>query len=645
MTRKDTRNSNILRGIAPFIAVLTVTIALAALAQTKGEGQAFAKSHAAPMPGSAVPSNAGPMDSGTPLFLPGVAYDSHFGEITDSVVVGDINRDGKPDLLVGSYFCSPTCFVGRVNILLGNGDGTFLDEGTGLYETAGPGARLAIADVNAAGKLDMLASGCADRNCSTGVVTVRTGNGDDSFSGANVFGTGGVFPSSPAVADLNGDGKRDLVVANCDFGCQSGNGTVGVLLGNGDATFQTAVTYGTGGVAAQQVRIADVNGDGKRDLIVANACASSANCPFSPGSVSILLGNGDGTFQPAVAYGSGGDDAFSIAVADVNGDGKLDVLVTNSYADTGCCLLGPLGVLLGNGDGTFQPVITYNLGVFIQRIAVADVNRDGKRDLLATTDSSLMVLLGNGDGTFQAPVFYGTGGAGAVGIAIADVNGDGRPDVMVTNKCFKSTNCSHGSVGVLLNNTGPHSPTTTSLASNVNPAAVNQQVIYTATVTNQSGGPLTGTVAFKHGTSTTTAKLVSGQAFYRVTYSGSGTHLITATYSGDTNNATSTSATLTEYVGLAATTTTLTTSGSPSHVGQPVTFTAAVKWTYGTVPDGELVTFFEGTTAIGTGTTASGAAKFTTSSLTVGTHTIKATYAGDAKFKPSSGKVTQVVQP
>jgi len=121
--------------------------------------------------------------------------------------------------------------------------------------------------------------------------------------------------------------------------------------------------------------------------------------------------------------------------------------------------------------------------------------------------------------------------------------------------------------------------------------------------------------------------------------------LITATYSGDTANATSTSDTLTEYVGLAPTTTTLTTSGSPSHVGQPVTFTAAVKWTYGTVPDGELVTFFKGTTMIGTGTTASGVAKFTTSSLTVGTYTIKATYAGDAEFKPSTGKVTQVVQP
>jgi hypothetical protein len=581
------------------------------------------------------------MDSGTPLFLPAVAYNSG-GSDAESVAVRDLNGDGKPDLLVGndSVSCGPYCVIGTVQVLFGVGDGTF--RAGGSYGTPGEGAHVAIADVNGDGKLDMLAAGC-DFTCSTGVVTVRTGNGDGTFpSGPYVFGTGGTFPSSLAVADVNGDGKRDLVVANCGAGCSDG-GTVGVLLGNGDGTFQTAVTYGTGGVGADSVKIADVNGDGKLDVLVANICGNTT-CSL-PGTVGVMLGNGDGTFQTAVAYGSGGYYARSVAVADVNGDGKLDVLVANSCGNTTCSLTGTVGVMLGNGDGTFQSVVPYSVGQFsLAAIAVVDVNRDGKRDLVVTGDS-VLVLLGNGDGTFQAPVAYGTGGVGARSVAVADVNGDGRPDVIVANACFPTNpSCSFGSVGVLLNDTGPHSPTTTSLVSNVNPAAINQLVIYTATVTNQSGGPRTGTVAFKHGTSTTTVPLVGDQAIYKVTYSTSGFRLITATYSGDADNATSTSATLTEYVGLVPTQTKLTTSGSPSYIGQPVTFTAKVTWTYGTVPDGQLVTFFDGTTTLGTGGTTSGVAKFTTSSLAVRTHyDIKATYPGDATFKSSFGTVTQVV--
>ena len=197
---------------------------------------------------------------------------------------------------------------------------------------------------------------------------------------------------------------------------------------------------------------------------------------------------------------------------------------------------------------------------------MTNVNRDGKLDIVVTASNNIaLVLLGNGDGTFQTPVAYPTAGFGAGGMAAADVNGDHRPDVMVTNRCFNNNpTCQHGSVGVLLNDTGPHSPTTTSLVSNVNPAAIDQLVIYTATVTNQSGGPLTGIVAFKHGTSTTTVSVVGGQAIYKATYPGSGTHFITATYSGDADNATSTSAPLTEYVGLVPTRAILTFSGSPS---------------------------------------------------------------------------------
>jgi hypothetical protein len=643
MTRKNTGKAHAFHSIILLITTLAALLDVAALAQMTGTKQSSPVTGA---PGNATKDLKDPLDTSTPLFLPPVAYNSG-GFFARSVAARDLNGDGIPDLLVGNDCLSnaPGCLVGGVEVLLGVGDGTFRVLG-GLYGTAGLLANVSIADVNGDGKPDMLAAGCNFKDCFTGVVTVRTGNGDGTFAGGTyVFGTGGMFPSSPAVADLNGDGKRDLVVANCGNGCQTGIGTVGVLLGNGDATFQTAVTYGTGGVGAHAVRIADVNGDGKPDLVVANSCASSASCPIGPGSVGVLLGNGDGTFQTAVSYGSGGYGAESVAVADVNGDGKLDVVVANFCGNTSCSLPGTVGVMLGNGDGTFQPVVPYSSGgPALDAIAVADVNRDGKRDIVVTaSNNDVLVLLGNGDGTFQTSVGYGTSG-GLGSLAIADVNGDGRPDVMVTNACFNTNpNCPHGSVGVLLNDTGPHNPTTTLLVSNVNPAAVNQQVIYTATVKNQSGRPLTGTVVFKHNTSTTTVPLVGGQAIYKVTYSGSGIHLITATYSGDADNATSTSAALTEYVGLVPTKTILSTSRSPSYIGQPVTFAATVTWTYGTVPDLEPVTFFDGTTATGTGTTVSGVAKFTTSSLTVGTHTIKATYPGDAEFKPSSGTVTQVV--
>jgi hypothetical protein len=275
-----------------------------------------------------------------------------------------------------------------------------------LYGTAGLGANVSIADVNGDGKPDMLAAGCNFKDCFTGVVTVRTGNGDGTFAGGTyVFGTGGMFPSSPAVADLNGDGKRDLVVANCGNGCQTGIGTVGVLLGNGDATFQTAVTYGTGGIGAHSVKIADVNGDGKTDLVVANSCASSgSSCSIGPGSVGVLLGNGDGTFQPVVNYGSGGTVVLALAVADVNGDGKPDLLDVSFIYNT-------VGVLIGNGDGTFQGVTTYDPGGILPQ-----------------------------------------------SIAVADLNGDGKPDVAVANFCGSSPNCLPGKLGVLLNNTADTTP-------------------------------------------------------------------------------------------------------------------------------------------------------------------------------------------
>ncbi len=284
-------------------------------------------------------------------FAPAVAYDS--GTQPFSVAMADVNGDGKPDLLVANSFACEGCNNGSVSVLLGIGDGTFQNPvtyGSRGYLTFS----VAVADVNGDGKPDLLVTN--RNNGSVGSVGVLLGNGDGTFRGAVTDGSGGYQANSVAVADVNGDGKPDLLVANlCAESTCAMNGTVGVLLGNGDGTFQTAVPYGSGGYYADSVAVADVNGDGKLDLLVANACASSSNCA-NGGSVGVLLGNGDGTFQAAVTYGSGGE-ANLVAVADVNGDGKPDLLLAN--------INNTVGVLLGNGDGTFRTVVTYDTGGMI----------------------------------------------------------------------------------------------------------------------------------------------------------------------------------------------------------------------------------------------------------------------------------------
>ena len=302
-----------------------------------------------------------------------------------------------------------------------------------------------------------------------------------SFAPIVNYGSGGADVDSVAVADVNGDGIPDLVVANGNFNAGA-DGSVAVLLGNGDGTFQAAVSYDSGGAGAEAVAIADVSGDGKPDLLVANECASSANC--ANGTISVLLGNGDGTFQPAISYGSGGYDAASVAVSDVNGDGIPDLVVGNScgtsVASGGCPSVfvngigdewnyeGVIGVLLGNGDGTFQTVATFDSGgTLASSVAVVDAN-SGNRAIVVVNYcpsqevgpfescwvgyySTLGVLLGNGDGTFQPPVDYNSGGYYSDGVAVADFNRDGKPDLVLSSG-EAQWGAQVGSVGVLLGN-------------------------------------------------------------------------------------------------------------------------------------------------------------------------------------------------
>jgi uncharacterized protein (UPF0548 family) len=265
-----------------------------------------------------------------------------------------------------------------------------------------------------------------------------------SFDPPNWFDLGAAahLPNSVAVGDFDGDAKLDLAVANWgrnpadtpDF-----RGSVSVLLGNGDGTFQAAANYSAGSWP-MSIAVGDFNRDGKPDLAAANTePATPSGYGEARGSVSVLLGNGDGTFQPAVNY-SVGTNPVSVAVSDVNGDDKPDLIVAASGSNPNF-FDSSVSVLLGNGDGTFQPAVNYSTGPHTTSLAVGDFNGDGKPDLAVAnygsharnyTDASVSVLLGNGDGTFQRAVNY-SGGSLPLSVAVGDFNGDGKPDLAVGN--------------------------------------------------------------------------------------------------------------------------------------------------------------------------------------------------------------------
>jgi hypothetical protein len=321
------------------------------------------------------------------------------GLFADSVAVADLNGDGKPDLVVANCGsntnanCVSTSNSGNVGVLIGNGDGTFNPVVT--YSTGGGGfgvTSVTVADLGN-GKLDLIVAGdCAGGGC----VGVLLGNGDGTFqTELTSNGSGGIAALSVAVADL-GNGHPDAVVANqcTDNTCTSS--TVSVLLGNGDGTFQTAVPYDSGGLFADWVAIADVSGDSKADVVVANSSTSST---IDQGNVAVLLGKGDGTLQTALVYASGGFGDASVAVADVNGDGNPDLVVGNCSSSSGSCnpAGGNVGVLLGNGDGTFRTAVTYGSGGNAPfAVAVGDVNGDSKPDIVAANCVSGNCGAGNG---------------------------------------------------------------------------------------------------------------------------------------------------------------------------------------------------------------------------------------------------------
>ncbi len=311
-------------------------------------------------------------------------------------LVADLNGDGKLDV------AGTVCSQGYIYVTFGNGDGTFQ---TPIYTAILPTSNfgMAAADFNADGKMD-LAIINAENN-----VAVLLGNGDGTFQPAKNYLTG-IQPYAISVGDFNGDGKLDILVP------ADNNNAIDVLLGNGDGTFQPYLASPTGGVYPTIVAVGDFNGDGKLDVAVSEVESSE---------VTIMLGNGDGTFR----FGNQNFAAlYSLAAVDLNGDGKLDLIGTGSA--TGA--FSGIVAMFGNGDGTFQtPLQLVNANY--QYMGLADLNGDGKLDIWAVTSQSdsLSLLLGNGDGTFQPAFFSPMSSTGSLNsLIVGDFNQDGKPDFL-----------------------------------------------------------------------------------------------------------------------------------------------------------------------------------------------------------------------
>ncbi len=393
------------------------------------------------------------------------------GGCSSGIAPGDFNGDGIPDFVAGG-----TVFLSRP-------DGS-LQPGVNYNS----GCFVAVADFNHDGKLDFAATD------GIGNVQIFTGKGDGTFTAGGVFGTGGNGSDDLVAADFNGDGYPDLAVINSNTSGSSSN--VGVLLNDKTGNFQTAVSYPLSlGYTEQGIAAGDVNGDGKIDLVVPYNV--SPVFPWGSGnSIAIFLGNGDGAFQ-AEQDVTVGPAPQAVAIADVNGDGISDIVVTLLNGGIG----QDIAILLGTGTGSAwgYQAPTYLAGSVQDNhpvpeyLKVVDINGDGIPDLVYTSIlfRTVGILLSAGSGSFYSPMEFLVGEA-PMGLAIADVNGDGAPDVVVAG--------SFGGVTVLLNANGTATLANYMLVAKSASATVTAGSSANFTFTITPSNHYNGTVTFSCGT-------------------------------------------------------------------------------------------------------------------------------------------------
>jgi hypothetical protein len=583
--------------------------------------------------------------SGSPVAAGAGAY---------GVATGDFNGDGKLDVVLENYS------AGTLSVLLGNGDGTFQPQVT--YAVGTDPERVLVADFNGDGIPDIVVA-----NTGSNTLGILLGNGDGTFKPQVTYAASS--PVGLGVMDLNHDGIADLIASNYY------SNTVSVLLGNGDGTFQSAVTYATGSTP-QTLAEGDFNGDGNVDLAVGN---------LNNNTVGIFLGKGDGTFQAQVTYPVGSQPQ-GVQVGDFNGDGLEDLAVSNSGD-------GTVGILLGKGDGSFQPQVAYPVGATPVGLVIADFNGDGKQDISVgnTAQSSLSqsILLGNGDGTFQPQLTFPTGNF-PYGAAAGDFNGDGFPDLAISNfndatatiLLSQVTQTAAASLtGVALGQPagthnvsasypggatfGPSQSSSIPLLSNtlaasaaaltISPSTqvIGQSVLFSVSVagTTQTAPSPTGNVTLTN-TAVSPAALIgsitlgaSGSGTFSTSSLPVGSYSITATYGGDGIYAASTSAAQPLTISKAPTATTLSPSAATLTVGQTETLTAIIQGATSPAETG-MVAFADQNGPLGsmtvTPTSTGSTAVLSLPNLSVGTHRITASYGGDANFASSASSAQTV---
>ena len=419
--------------------------------------------------------------------------------LVSRVYARDFNLDNVPDIAVlsGTPQQTPTVY-------LGSGDGTF---GPGLTNgSSGPNGWPLIGDFNGDGAPDIAIREISDVVSGTSPVGVLFGNGNGTFQPYR--GVGSLpYDTVASVGDFDGDGKSDLVGSGSWGGIfdPQFSGII-ILYGRSDGNFDRSVL--DAGAHVGTMLAGDFNSDGEPDIVWA----------WPQGKFVVLLGQGSRTFGSPIEHSSAGEpDRF--AAADFNDDGKLDLAVRYGAF---------IGVLLGNGDGTFQPVTPLcptepGSAIDASDLKVSDIDGDGRPDLAIDAQLGVVLLINNGDGSFRWNVLT-TGGGNAhantwpLGFGIADFNGDGRADFLAA--WFDDQ------VGVYLG--APTASTTLSLSSPT--SAPGQTVSLSATVTPAG---LSGPVTFYDGVNVIgSASLVAGQAVFTTTMLGPGPHVLRAAFSG-----------------------------------------------------------------------------------------------------------------